>query len=187
MRKLGVSVVVAAIGAATYRAVVAGKLTLDTGRGRRLQPLGPLTVQIAAPREIVFDVIAAPYLKRTPRAMADEIEVVERGADMVLAAHHTPIGRRTVATTVEIVRFERPEIVAFRLVRGPVPHVVERFVLSDVAGSTRLEYTGELGTDFGFVGQRWGQVVARRWVATVATSLVGIGEEAERRVRHAIA
>jgi hypothetical protein len=63
---------VAATGAAAglgYYLVVTGKLTLDTGWGRRVRPLGPFGVDIAAPAETVFDVIAAPYLGRTPRAI----------------------------------------------------------------------------------------------------------------------
>jgi uncharacterized protein YndB with AHSA1/START domain len=173
----------AAVGAGglAFRLLVGGELTLDTGVGRRVQRLGPLTVTIRAPRETVFDVIAAPYLGRTPRAMAAKIEVLERGTDMVLAAHHTPVGWGMVTTTVETVRFERPERISFRLVRGPVPHVVETFTLSDDVGSTRLDYYGELGTDFGELGRRWGNRVARSWVATVDASFAGIAEEAERR------
>lgn len=75
-----------------------GELTLDTGLGRRIRPLGPLTFAIAVPLETVFNVIAAPYLGRTPRTMAEEIEVLERGSDMVLAAHRTPVGWGMVAT-----------------------------------------------------------------------------------------
>jgi hypothetical protein len=126
-------------------------------------------------------VIAAPYLRRTPRAMAQEIEVLERGGDMVLAAHRTPVGMGIVASTIETVRFERPETVAFRLLRGPVPHVVEQFTLHDDAGSTRLDYMGELGTDFWQLGRWWGDTVARKWEATVEGSLVRIRDEAERR------
>jgi hypothetical protein len=180
MRTFGLAAA-ALIGAVGYRLVVGGELTLDTGRGRRIRPLGPLTVGIAAPRETVFDVIAAPYLGRTPRAMAEEIEVLERGGDMVLAAHRTPLGWGMVATTIETVRFERPETVAFRLLRGPVPHVVERFTLHDDAGSTRLDYLGELGTDFWQLGGWWGDQVARKWEATVWGSLVRVRDEAERR------
>ena len=33
---------------------------------------------MAAPRDTVCDVIAEPYLGRTPRALADEIEVLDR-------------------------------------------------------------------------------------------------------------
>src|SRR5439155_18443371 len=88
-----------------YRLVVGGQLTLDTGWGRIVRPLGPFGVTVAAPREVVFDVIAAPYLGRTPRAMADKLDVLERGADMVLAAHRTPVRAGLVAVTVETVRF----------------------------------------------------------------------------------
>lgn len=181
MRGLAVAAGVALVGGLGYRLVVTGELTLDTGIGREVQPLGPLTVPIAAQRETVFDVIAAPYLGRTPRAMAGEIEVLERGSDMVLAAHHTPVGWGMVATTVETVRFERPATVAFRLLRGPVPHVVEEFRLDDDAGSTRLTYGGEIGTDFWRLGRWWGDKVAAKWVATVRGSLERIGAEAERR------
>lgn len=47
-----------------YYLVVTGKLMIDTGSGRRVRPLGPFGVQIAAPAATVF---AAPYLGRTPR------------------------------------------------------------------------------------------------------------------------
>jgi hypothetical protein len=74
-------------------------------------------------REQVFDLIAEPYLGRAPRALADKVRVLERGSDMVLAAHFTPLGGRLglVAQPVETVRFIRPERLDFRLVRGPVP------------------------------------------------------------------
>jgi hypothetical protein len=180
MRTFGLAAAAVA-GAVGYRLVVGGELTLDTGLGRHIRPLGPLTFTIAAPRETVFDVIAAPYLGRMPRAIAEEIEVLERGGDMVLAAHRTPVGGRMVATTIETVRFDRPETVAFRLVRGPVPHVVEQFTLHDDAGATRLEYRGELGTDFWQLGRWWGNQVAAKWEATVWGSLVRVRDEAERK------
>ena len=81
--------------------------------------------------------------------------MLERGSDMVLAAHFTQV-RGLVATTVETVRFERPSTVHFRLVRGPVPHVVEQFVLRERGDGTELEYRGELGTDFWALGAWWG-------------------------------
>lgn len=79
--------------------------------------------------------------------MREEVEVLERGSDMVLAAHYTPVGGRWRAVTVETVRFTRPECVDFRLVRGPLPHVVEAFILTAQPDSTRQPYEGELGTD----------------------------------------
>src|ERR671934_447568 len=122
-------------------------LTLDIGIGRRIRPLGPIELDIAAPPEVVFDVIAAPYLGRTPRAMRGELEVIERGADLVLAAHFTRISPGITVTTVETVRFERPHRVSFRLLKGPVPHVVEAYELRAVPAGTAFTYRGELGTD----------------------------------------
>jgi hypothetical protein len=170
------------VGALTWALVVRGSLSVDLGIGRRYRPLGPITMRIAAPRELVFDVVSAPYLGRTTRALREKVEVLERGEDLVLAAHHTRAYGLT-ATTVETVRFERPERVHFRLVRGPVPHVVETFTLTEVDGDTELRYFGELGTDLWALGRFWGAAVARTWEATVASSLERIRTEGERRAK----
>jgi hypothetical protein len=185
-RRTTVSAIGVGVGAALgagYVGLVTGAVPIDLGLGRRTRPLGPLTIDIAAPPDLVFDVIAAPYLQRQPRAMAEKVRVLERGTDMVLAAHRTPVRGRLVATTVETVRFTRPDRIDFRLVRGPVPHVVEQFVLTPTDHGTRLAYDGELGTDMWRFGQRWGDVVAQRWEAVVATSFVTIKAEAERQAR----
>jgi hypothetical protein len=171
-------------GTATIFALMArGALVLDTGVGRRYRPLGPIRLEIAAPPETVFDVVAEPYLQRTPRAMAAKLEVLERGTNMVLAAHHTPT-RWFTATTVETVRFEAPMLVSFRLLRGPVPHVMETFELVPIEAGTSFEYRGELGTDFWALGTLWGNLVADKWDRAVRESLDGIRGEAERRSRH---
>lgn len=166
--------------AGLYGLLVRGALTIDLGIGRSLRPLGPLALRIAAPRDVVFDVIAMPYLGKTPRALADKLRVLERGEDMVLAEHFTEVGP-FVATTLETVRFERPANVDFRLVRGPVPHVVERFELREDDEGTELAYTGELGTDLWALGRWWGDRVARKWEAAVRHSFAGVKAEAERR------
>lgn len=166
--------------AAAYELLVRGRLLVDLDLGRRVRPLGPQRVPMAAPRATVFDVIAAPYLGRTPRALQAKLEVLQRGSDMVLAAHHTRVGRRTT-TTVETVRFQRPERVEFRLVRGPVPHVLERYELHAVAAGTELLYAGEIGADLWALGSWWAQRVAQQWERAVAASLEQIRAEAERR------
>ena len=167
-----------------YYLVVTGKLTVDTGWGRRVRPLGPFSVKVAAPAGTVFDVIAAPYLGRTPRAMGGKLRVVEQGEGMVLAEHYTPVhGGRLTATTLETVTFDRPHRVGFRLVRGPVPHVAEEFTLTEHDDVTALAYSGELGTDFGIAGQWWGGQVAKAWEAAVRASLASIQAEAERRAK----
>jgi uncharacterized protein YndB with AHSA1/START domain len=162
-----------------YVGLVTGRLSLDLGVGRRTRPLGPLTVEIAAPREMVYAVATAPYAERPPRAMKEKVVVLERSEGMVLAAHRTPVGARLVAVTVETVTFEPPARISFRLVRGPVPHVAETFELEETRNGTRLTYTGELGTDLGAVGECWGDLVERSWVAAVRESFTSI-REAER-------
>jgi len=158
-------------------------LTLDIGIGRRLRPLGPIALNIAAPPELVFDVIAAPYLDRTPRALQRKLQVIERGTDLVLAAHYTPVAPGLTVTTVETVRFDRPQRIIFRLVKGPVPHVIEHYELRASATGTAFEYRGELGTDLWALGAWWGAIVAPSWERTVASSLDSIRGEAERRAQ----
>ena len=127
---------------------------------------GPMTWEIAADRETVFEVIASPYLGKTPRSISDHLDVWESGSDMVLAAHSTKV-KCGVTTTVETVHFERPDRINFRLVRGPVPHVRESFVLEEAEKGSTLTWVGELGTDYGALGALWGDVVARSWEKTV--------------------
>jgi hypothetical protein len=159
--------------------VARGALTLDLGVGRRTRRLGPIEVRIAAPRDIVFDVIEGPY-RRTPRAMAGKLRVWERGADVVLAEHFTKLGPLT-ASTLELVRFERPERITFRLVRGPVPHAVEIYELRELDGETRFVYSGELGADFWALGGLVADRAAPLWERAVADSLEAVVTEAERR------
>jgi hypothetical protein len=177
MRRL----LLAALGTAgAYRLVATGAVTIDTGIGRSVRALGPVTWRIAAPPDVVFDVVADPYLGRTPRALRDKLEVWERGSDMALAAHFTPtcVGK---ATTVETVRFEAPSRIDFRVVRGPVPHVTESFVLSPIESGTEISWSGVLGTDFWALGRWWGNKVARAWEAAVRKSIEAVRVEAERR------
>jgi hypothetical protein len=182
MRRIATVLPALGAGRVGYVLLVRGALTLDLELGRRTRPLGPITAAIAAPPETVFDVIAQPYLGRTPRAMQDKLRVLERGSDMVLAAHYTTAGRLT-ATTVETVRFERPHRVEFRVVRGPVPHVLETFELHRNGNATTFVYSGELGADLWQLGQWWANRVAEPWERAVASSIDSIKTEAERRSR----
>jgi hypothetical protein len=168
-----------------YRRLVTGDLVMDLSIGRTIRPLGPIDSRIEAPRELVFDVIAAPYLASPPSSLAEKIQVLERSEGMVLAVHRTPVREGLVATTVETVRFERPGAIYFRLLRGPVPHVIERFELTEDEDATLFHYEGELGVDLWALGRWWGDLVARRWDAAVRGSVAEITRVAEMRAaRH---
>ncbi len=138
-----------------------------------------------APREQVFDYLAAPYLGRTPAAMGDHLRVWERGEDLVIASHFSQLAGYT-AETVEAVHFERPNHITFRHLRGPVPHAFESFDLFDDARGTRLEYSGEIGLDWWYAGRaaaKWW--VVPTWDRVVTASLVaskqGVEQLAARR------
>jgi hypothetical protein len=160
-----------------------GKLTLDLGWGRTLHEIGPISTRIEAPRPLVFEQIASPYLGRTAREARAHLEVWERSSSMALARHFSKVGFYT-AETVETVRFEEPERVVFRHVRGPVPHVTEEFVLREDGDATLFSYGGELGIDFWFLGR----IAGRRWVVPewerqVRPHIEQLKEQAEARAK----
>jgi hypothetical protein len=156
-----------------------GRIHVDLGWGRSFHELGPIEIGIAAPRDLVFEMISAPYLGRTPGRSG--IEVLAKGEDLVVAAHHTKVHFYT-ARTVEVIGFEPPARVSFRHLAGPVPHAVEEFVLDEADGATELRYGGEVGIDFFFLGRiagrRW---VRPQWERTVREHLDDLKERAEQR------
>ena len=156
-----------------------GRLALDLGWGRSRHALGPITVRVGAPREIVFETLQAPYTGRAPRGSG--IEVIERGEELVVAAHHTPVHFYT-SRTVEAVRFEPPERITFRHLAGPVPEAFEEFTLREEDGETVIEYRGEIGIDFWWLGRLAGRLwVIPQWESKVRPHLEGIREPAEER------
>jgi hypothetical protein len=152
---LGALLIIWAAGA--FLLLAMGRLTLDVGWGRSVHPLGPITFPIEAARDLVFEIIAAPYTGRAPSDSG--IDVLARGGELVVAAHLTRVHFYT-ARTVEIVEFEPPSRVGFRHLAGPVPYAVEQFELDESGGRTELRYTGQVGIDFFVLGR----LAARYWV-----------------------
>jgi hypothetical protein len=95
-RPLGYATVAVGAAAARYVGLVTGACPVDLGVGRRARPLGPQLVKIAAPRWLVFDLIAEPYLDRASRAMADKLRgaLGSHGAGWSPDAGRTPWRRR---------------------------------------------------------------------------------------------
>jgi hypothetical protein len=159
-----------------------GRLHLDLGLGRSIHPLGPIAVRIDAPRALVFELISAPYLGRTPRGSG--IEVLARGRNLAVALHRTRV-HFYEARTVEAIDFEPPARVGFRHLTGPVPHAVEEFTLADAGEGTELRYRGEVGIDYFLLGR----LAARHWVRpqwerVVREHLEDVKRRAEQRAIH---
>ena len=145
-----------ALSAGLFLAVAMGRAHLDLGFGRSFHQLGPITATIRAPRELVFEIIAAPYLGRSS---VPGIKVLARGEGLVVARHETRVHFYTAQTT-EAIDFTRPTRVGFQHLSGPVPHALEEFVLEQTETGTELRYGGELGIDFFILGR----LAGRYWV-----------------------
>ena len=139
-----------------FLALAMGRLHLDLGWGRSHHPLGPLSFRVEAPREILYELLAAPY---QGRARVESVEVLARDGSLVVAAHRTPV-HFYASRTVEIVELGPPGRIGFRLLTGPVPEVAEEFLLEERGEATELRYEGTLGIDFFGLGR----IAARRWV-----------------------
>lgn len=176
------AVLLAVLVGGAFLALATGRLHLDLGWGRSLHRLGPLRTRIDAPRELVYEILSAPYLGR---ARNESIEVLARDDSLVVASHLTRI-HFYEARTVEAINLEPPARMGFRHLTGPVPHAVEQFRLEPQGDMTELHYDGELGIDF-FVlgriaGRRW---VVPQWHRAVGQHLDDVKERAEQRSRRA--
>jgi hypothetical protein len=143
--------------AAGFLLLAMGRLHLDLGWGRTIHRLGPIEMGFGAPRDLVFELISAPYLGRSPGRSG--IEVLARGADLAVAAHRTRV-HFYEARTVEVIEFDAPARIGFRHLTGPVPYAIEEFALEATADGTALRYSGEVGIDFFLLGR----LAARHWV-----------------------
>jgi hypothetical protein len=174
---IALGVVLFGLGAALFLLLAMGRLHLDVGWGRSLHELGPIEVRIEASRDLVFELISAPYLGGPPGDSG--VHVLATSDDLVVAAHETKVHFYT-ARTVEAVQFQRPERVDFKLLTGPVPHAVEYFALEETGGATDLRYGGEVGIDFFFLGRLAGRYWVRgQWERAVREHLEEIKERAE--------
>jgi hypothetical protein len=163
--------------AAGFLLLAMGRLHLDLGWGRSLHELGPIELEIAAPRELVFTLISEPYLGHTPEG--SKIEVLARGEDLAVAAHLTKV-HFYEARTVEVIEFEASARVGFRHLTGPVPYAVEEFVLGEAEAGSTLRYGGQMGIDFFLLGRVAGRYWVRpQWERTVREHLEDLKERAE--------
>jgi hypothetical protein len=182
---VGLTVLMLAGMAAGFLLLAMGRLHLDVGWGRSFHELGPIEIRIDAPRDRVFEMISEPYLRHNPSHSG--IDVLARGEDLAVAAHHTKVHFYT-AITVEAVKFDPPGRIGFRHLSGPVPYAIEEFLLEEADGTTELRYSGEIGIDFFFLGRIAGrQWVRPQWERAVHEDLEDLKQRAEELAarRHA--
>ncbi len=107
------------------------------------------SVGVAAPRELVFEVVAAA---------GKDVGEVEDGR---LVEFETEWAGRVITTT-ESVSLERPRRIGYRWVTGPLIGVEEEILLEETGPrSTEMTYRGRFRTPKGVVGWLRGAVVVR--------------------------
>jgi hypothetical protein len=174
------AVLLVALVTGGFLALAMGRLYLDLGWGRSLHQLGPIQMRIDARRELVYEILSAPYLGR---ARNESIDVLARGDSLVVASHLTKV-HFYQSRTVEAVALEPPARMSFKHLTGPVPHAVEELRLEQAGEETELHYDGELGIDFFLLGR----IAGRRWVVpqwrrAVGDHLDAVKTLAEQRAR----
>lgn len=128
----------------------------------RIHELRPISVEIAAPQALVFEMAAATggVLPGSPPHSA---EVLERDGDTLLVRYRTP------AVVTELVMLERvrlypPDRIEYEVLEGPMEHVRETLAIAMVEPHLTLVcYTGTVGSDRALVGG-----FLTRWVAVPA-------------------
>jgi len=176
------AVLLVALIAGAFAALAVGRLHLDLGWGRSTHAVALEPLRIEAPRELVYEILSAPYLGR---ARSESVEVLAGGESLVVAAHLTKV-HFYEARTVEAVELAPPSKMRFRHLTGPVPEATEEFRLEAADGATVLHYDGELGIDYFLLGR----LAARHWVVpqwkrAVAAHLEEVSRIAEQRAAQA--
>jgi hypothetical protein len=176
------AVLLVALVTGGFLALAMGRLHLDLGWGRSLHQLGPLAMRIDARRELVYEILSAPYLGR---ARNESIDVLARGESLVVAAHLTQV-HFYKSRTVEAIELEPPARISFRHLTGPVPYAIEEFRLEQAGEETELHYDGEIGIDFFLLGRIAGRSwVVPQWRRAVGDHLDAVKAQTEQRARRA--
>jgi hypothetical protein len=123
-------------------------------------------------------VISGPYLGKTPRALGDKLEVLERGSDLVLA-HFTDVGWGLTAPPWRPFASSAPSgsRSAWSVGRCRTCSRRSSFAMSATGPTSSTAASSDLWA----LGKWWGARVARRWEETVAASVQAVRVEAERR------
>ncbi len=128
----------------------------------RIHELRPISVEIAAPRALVFEMAAATG-GVLPGSPPHSSEVLERDGDTLLVRYRTP------AVLTELVMLERvqlhpPERIEYEVLEGPMEHVRETLAFDMVEPHlTLVRYGGMVGSNRAVVGG-----LIARWVAVPA-------------------
>ena len=136
---------------------------------------------INAPRELVFQMLAAMGKGQLPGADGESAQVLSRDGDCLTVKFMTRTGKRVVST-VEEVQLYPPERITFCHIAGPLDHSEEEFVLTEDGDGTLLEYHGEFRYNFPVLGWFISRFYIRpKYEAVITEHMARLKEAAEAR------
>ena len=112
----------------------------------KLIHLKPIDVEVAAPREMVFQILSAIGNGQIPGSQGDSARVLSRDGNTIIAEFHTRAGRRTFVTEEEVTLYP-PERITFRHLKGPLSYVWEEITLEARGAATVLRHRGEFSVN----------------------------------------
>lgn len=125
----------------------------------RAAALRDRSITIEAPRPLVFE-MAAAVGGMLPGAPRHESQLVSRDDDTMIVRYRVPAGPWTLEL-LEEVRLAAPDAIHFRVLQGPLAHVIE--TLEFVALTPRrtvVRYSGEVADDRPVIGSLLARYVA---------------------------
>lgn len=150
---LGVSLLLVAVAAVLIVGIARGRITMELGWGRNRMGLRDRRVEIAAPPELVLDLLREAAGGEVPGISKREgTDVIEADGGLIVNESLND-SRFGLVRAREAVRFHPDGRVTYRHLSGPLPGTEEEFgVHADDAG-TRLTYRGSIPVDFWALGR----------------------------------
>ncbi len=140
------------------------------------EPIHPVRIDINAPRELVFE-MAAAVGGSLPDGPPHASELIRRDGNVLVVRFSAPAPFRFFGF-LEEVTLRAPMRIDYRVLEGPLDHVVEWLDLDEVGGVTTVTYAGEVGHRIPLVA-RFIAVPAYRWY--MRRTLSALKAAAERR------
>ena len=148
----------------------------------RLVDLRPLAVEIAAPRELVFEIASAVDAK-LPNGPSHQASLVERNGE-VMVVRYRLAGRRGPVELLERVTLTPPQRIDYERISGPLDHVSEWLTFEEQGRRlTVVRYGGQVGRRLPLLGPLIVRMLAvPAYERLMYRSLRSLKETAEARV-----
>lgn len=150
---LAVGLLLLAVAVVLVAGVARGRITMELGWGRNRLPLRDRREEIAAPPEIVLDLLRRAARGKLPGVTERErTDVLEEDGGLIVNESLND-SRFGMVRAREAVRFHPDGRVTYRHLSGPLPGTEEAFEVRAEGDGTVLTYRGTIPVDFWGLGR----------------------------------